>query len=69
MRQTQINGETYVNMNDLCDWLIEESAKAIAVSGQFDDTTVKDAAAGGSLALNVTAETLRKWGNDPARTL
>lgn len=55
MRQTQINGETYVNVNDVADYLSTETGE----NRQIKPVCLR--------FLKAFGETLREWGNAPER--
>ena len=57
MRQTQINGETFVSANDVADWIVK------------DTDSVRDHPQAGVViaVLEEMAKEMRLWANDPAR--
>ena len=55
MKQTQINGQTYVNVEDVCDWMLKDMDK---VPEQYKRE---------AKAVRAACEILREWGRDPKR--
>jgi hypothetical protein len=58
MRQTQVGGETYVNTDDIADWIMQHNEALANLGGPWP--TVAD-------SLKDLAESLRYWGRDQER--
>ena len=55
MRNTQINGETFVSVTDVCDWIVVNIDDIRELDSKFAD------------AIQELSDSLRAWGNDDER--